>query len=141
MNLNTIDRTKCQWAWVGDTKEEVENKIKKRLVYGIGANGMYLAVRLEHEERFKNNKVFESLNWKYAEFIEEPKTKIVPMTFEDMLCIEAPENCVVVYKSSSGTILNYFGDTWDIKSYSYTFFNKKTKTYGEWMPMTKEVEV
>ena len=140
MNLNIIDRTKCQWAWVGNTKEELENKIKKRLVYGVYSNGIYLTVISGHEESFKNDKEFESYNWKYAEFIEEPKTKIVPMTFEDILCTEAPDGCVVVYKSSGGTIINYFGD-WNIKSYSYTFFNKKTKTYGEWMPLTKEVEV
>jgi len=138
MNLNTIDRTKCQWAWVGNSEEEVKNKSYRRLAYGVCENGRYLAVTMCDEEKFKNDEEFESCIWKYADLIKEPKTKIVPMTFEDTLCIEAPKDCVVVYKSSGGTILNYFCG---IKSYSYTFFNKKTKTYGEWIPLTKEVEV
>jgi len=140
MNLNIIDRTKCQWAWVGDTKEEVENKSYRRLAYGVYSNGMYLTVLSGHEESFKNDEEFESYIWKYAESIEEPKTKIVPMTFEDILCIEAPKDCVVVYRDIYGEMYLDYSTGHEYLN-EYTFFNKKTKTYGEWMPLTKEVEV
>ena len=140
--INTIDRTKCQWAWVGDSEEKAASKQKKRLVYGIDPFGRYSTAQHGEEEKFRNNEPFMNTSWKYAEFIPEPKTKTVPMTFEDILCMEVQNVWIPVFRTISDDydISVNFSSGWCIEDHEYTFFNKKTKTYGEWMPLTKEVE-
>jgi hypothetical protein len=146
MELNVIDKSKCQWAWVGDTLKEVEIKQSKRLVIAMMPLEGVIAVSNDNGDHFLNDTFVGVTSWKFYELIKEPKTKTVPMTFEDVLCIPCDNNCVVVFRDKINNKM-YLNITINEKCESfcgrseYSIFNKSTKTYSDWFPLTKTVEV